>query len=472
MSTKTYFINSPDASYNDNEIAWMQSTILAEGIVGDDAGAIGLATIENAVPDMDVLVGVGKALVEVTISGRTFKVVVEVTAQEQLTLAANSSGSNRLDAVIVRVDKDAVPNVLKTNIATIEVVQGSGVTALTDGAIDTAVGNDGWYRLADVTVPDSATSIINANITDTRQTVATTPSIVISGGVPTGMVSQYAGDVAPSGFELCRGQEISRTTFANLFAIIGEKFGVGDGSTTFNVPDIRSRSIFGLDDTETLLTLEDCEDAWNESVASSVTVNVDADSKVGTNSVEIIVGDAVTAGTILATEAIVSKDLRLKGVVSQWIKSTVALNAGDLQLLLDDTASCASPLESIDVPAIPANTWVRVHLPLADKSADTAIISIGLKMVVDKGAFTINIDDIVASDFAELGALGGESQHKLSVAELASHTHSFPENSGAGGVAGVDTYTVTGAHDSNPTGGDLGHYNIPPFIVLNNLIKT
>jgi len=64
----------------------------------------------------------------------------------------------------------------------------------------------------------------------------------------TGMVIPYAGDVAPIGWLLCYGQEISRTTYATLFAICGTKFGGGDGSTTFNLPDLRGRGIVGPDD--------------------------------------------------------------------------------------------------------------------------------------------------------------------------------------------------------------------------------
>jgi microcystin-dependent protein len=65
---------------------------------------------------------------------------------------------------------------------------------------------------------------------------------------PTGVVLPYAGSAAPSGWLLCFGQAISRTTYANLFAAIGTSFGTGDGSTTFNVPDTRGRVLAGKDD--------------------------------------------------------------------------------------------------------------------------------------------------------------------------------------------------------------------------------
>lgn len=69
------------------------------------------------------------------------------------------------------------------------------------------------------------------------------------GGVaPTGVVNQFAGSTAPTGWLLCYGQAISRTTYASLFAVIGEDYGAGDGSTTFLLPDLRGRVIAGQDD--------------------------------------------------------------------------------------------------------------------------------------------------------------------------------------------------------------------------------
>lgn len=63
-----------------------------------------------------------------------------------------------------------------------------------------------------------------------------------------GDVKQIAGTTVPSGWVLCYGQAISRTTFSDLFAEIGTTYGAGDGSTTFNVPDLRGRVVAGQDD--------------------------------------------------------------------------------------------------------------------------------------------------------------------------------------------------------------------------------
>ncbi len=66
-------------------------------------------------------------------------------------------------------------------------------------------------------------------------------------GAPAGGVMPYAGATEPSGWLFCYGQAIGRTTYAALFTAIGTVHGVGDGSTTFNVPDIRGRVVAGKD---------------------------------------------------------------------------------------------------------------------------------------------------------------------------------------------------------------------------------
>lgn len=65
--------------------------------------------------------------------------------------------------------------------------------------------------------------------------------------IPTGSVISFAGQTAPEGWLLCQGQAVSRTTYAQLFAVIGTTFGSGDGSTTFNLPDLRGRVAVGVD---------------------------------------------------------------------------------------------------------------------------------------------------------------------------------------------------------------------------------
>ncbi|MCR6633135.1 MAG: tail fiber protein [Magnetospirillum sp.] len=68
----------------------------------------------------------------------------------------------------------------------------------------------------------------------------------IDGGGITGEVRMFAASTAPSGWLLCDGGAVSRTTYAALFATIGTVFGNGDGATTFNLPDLRGRAPIGV----------------------------------------------------------------------------------------------------------------------------------------------------------------------------------------------------------------------------------
>lgn len=63
-----------------------------------------------------------------------------------------------------------------------------------------------------------------------------------------GEIKMWVTNTAPDEWLLCYGQAVSRTTYADLFAVIGTIFGVGDGSTTFNLPDFRGRTPLGQDD--------------------------------------------------------------------------------------------------------------------------------------------------------------------------------------------------------------------------------
>lgn len=65
---------------------------------------------------------------------------------------------------------------------------------------------------------------------------------------PTGGLAPFAGSSAPTGWLFCYGQNVSRATYSALFSALSTTYGAGDGSTTFALPDLRGRSIFGRDD--------------------------------------------------------------------------------------------------------------------------------------------------------------------------------------------------------------------------------
>jgi len=71
-------------------------------------------------------------------------------------------------------------------------------------------------------------------------------------GVNTGIVVPWGSASIPSGFLECNGTAVSRTTYSALFAVVGTTYGVGDGTTTFNVPDLTDRTIVNKSNTKSL----------------------------------------------------------------------------------------------------------------------------------------------------------------------------------------------------------------------------
>lgn len=136
----------------------------------------------------------------------------------------------------------------------------TGTVAIVAAGSNTFVANS-----TSVNISVGGTNVITANSTVATITggivangsVGTSGQVLVSGGaganlywgtgIPEGSVIPYAGSAAPSGWLLCFGQAVSRTTYAALFAAIGTVYGTGDGSTTFNLPDMRGRIAAGVD---------------------------------------------------------------------------------------------------------------------------------------------------------------------------------------------------------------------------------
>lgn len=107
--------------------------------------------------------------------------------------------------------------------------------------------------------------------------------------VPPGAVSAFARSSAPSGWLKCNGAAVSRTTYAGLFSAIGTTFGAGNGSTTFNVPELRGEFIRGWADgrsVDTGRTLGSAQGDAFDSHTHTGTTSTDSHSHTGTTSTD------------------------------------------------------------------------------------------------------------------------------------------------------------------------------------------
>lgn len=82
-------------------------------------------------------------------------------------------------------------------------------------------------------------------VNQTDASLAPIAGATIYADEPIGAILPFGGSTVPNGFLLCNGAAVSRTTYAALFAVIGTAFGAGDGSTTFNIPDLRGEFLRG-----------------------------------------------------------------------------------------------------------------------------------------------------------------------------------------------------------------------------------
>lgn len=115
---------------------------------------------------------------------------------------------------------------------------GSSATCTGNAATATALQTPRTIQLTGV-ILGSASFDGSENISIVTSTAGT--------AVPSGIIVPFAGTTVPTFWRECNGDAISRTTFAALFAAVGETYGPGDGSTTFNVPDLRGEFMRGWD---------------------------------------------------------------------------------------------------------------------------------------------------------------------------------------------------------------------------------
>ena len=273
----------------------MPSTYTSNGGIekiglGEKAGAWGTTTNNN----FDIIDRLTNGVVDITLSGTTHTLTtsdgsVSAGMSKVLVLGGSPSGTNTI--TISPNDADKLYFVQNGTSQTATFTQGSGANVsvaagkqaiifadgagsgaavteikpnVTDGGVVTATLADDSVTAAKIAddavgadaVADNSIGAAAINISGN----GTSGQAVVSDGdgsfsytsniVPSGALMPYAGTSAPTGFLLCDGSAVSRSTYATLFAALdnGNIYGAGDGSSTFNLPDLRGRVIAGQDD--------------------------------------------------------------------------------------------------------------------------------------------------------------------------------------------------------------------------------
>jgi hypothetical protein len=193
-------------------------------------------------------------------------------------------------------------------------------------------------------------------------------------------------------------------TYGRAFDTVEDISLHGDGkSTRFDVPSgISMISKLERRSSVDSIRVHEFGTTFDETTDGDFTQSLDTeDKKQGAQSLKVVIAAGASADDKI-TDSITSIDISRATHLEFWIKSTVALSAGQMDILLDDTAACASPLETLDVPAVSKDTWTFCRVILNNPELDTAIISVGFRYTTDIAAVTIWLDDMsaVVSDSA------------------------------------------------------------------------
>lgn len=253
--------------------------------------------------------------------------------------------------------------------------------------------------------------------------------------VPTASILPYGGSSAPANFLLCDGTAVSRSTYATLFAITSTTYGVGNGSTTFNLPDLRARLPLGA------------------GAGTWTTTFLNTDANTGTEVITVPSNNSLFDGTVVRLTTTGTLPTGLSLATDYYV---IRLSATTIKL----ASSLANAIAATPVP---------INLTAQGSGTNTITVTLTTRALGDKG---------------------GEELRSSSVAEQASHTHGLSD--GAGGYLYNDTLANNSGGSNKPVimststnnfsaatqayvetiGGNTPHNLMNPFVVVNYIIKT
>lgn len=319
----------------------------------------------------------------------------------------------------------------------------------------------------------NSTDMTDAEIESYFENITYNPMIV-NDTVPIGAIQAYGGEVAPNNWLICDGSAVSRTTYSKLFAAIGETYGVGDGETTFNLPDLRGNVAIGASEDYELG--DSGGEAWHALTQTEVPNLFWHTNNIPGDSLSLAFNGGASYG-MCANPSIGEGDehnnMQPYIVTNYIIKANDdKVTGGQLQALTDFFYPVGSYYETSDITFNPnvsfGGTWELEVEGQVHVSAGTGYTVSGASSNRTDGGATTS----------------ATGNHTLTISEMPSHSH----GSGASGYVNGTPYgwaslPSTGDHiayrswATDAAGGGAAHNHgsvstMQPYIVVNRWHRT
>lgn len=170
----------------------------------------------------------------------------------------------------------------------------------------------------------------------------------VASGLPAGSIMAWGSDTAPSSWLICDGSAVSRTTYSSLFNAIGVAHGVGDGSTTFNLPNLKGRVPVGKDSTQGEFDLMGEQGGTKD---------------IQTYGSGTATGYGLTYSGSMASASTPASNMPPYTVVNYIIKTSAGVTAGDSQLVTRFNAVEASVLTKVNLTGGNTVTGTQILVP-------------------------------------------------------------------------------------------------------------
>lgn len=288
-------------------------------------------------------------------------------------------------------------------------------------------------------------------------------SLIVNDSSPIGAIQAYGGDIAPDGWLICDGALVSRTTYSELFNVIGETYGAGDGNTTFNLPDLKGRVIIGEGTgTATDATAHSLGDVGGKEThtldVTEMPSHNHSGSTLGWTPSNMGSGNAfraVTDGSTNNTGGGLAHNNMQPYLVCNYI------------IKAKDTSTSETTILSMIDYFYPVGSYYET----SDDTFDPNTTFGGTWELETEGLVHIG-----AGSNYTVGDTGGEETHKLTIDEIPSHDHTIHMwQNGVHHYVYPASYqyqwysSAYGTQDpaTSSTGGGQAHNNMQPYIVVN-----